>query len=255
MIESIRNNIRLEPLPWTLFFITLFLHIVWPLASGGTQAHLTTLAVITLTLSSAASALLTLGVKRTLFMFVLITFMAFSVEKLGSTTGVPFGSYSYTNILQPQVLNVPLSVILAWFAMTWVMCVFVHHLSLHLLLKALLVGLLMTSWDFFLDPQMTSVKYWVWQTTEPDLPGIPGIPLINYVGWLISGTLMAIIVLVLLGQSVVQRTLARVILAWTIAGGFVLHAVFWGDLAVGIWGLSAMTLLWYVVEKRIRHRA
>jgi putative membrane protein len=139
--------------------------------------------------------------------------------------------------------------------MTWVMCVFVHHLSLHLLLKSLLVGLLMTSWDFFLDPQMTSVKYWVWQTTEPDLPGIPGIPLINYVGWLISGTLMAIIVLVLLGQSVVQRTLARVILAWTIAGGFVLHAVFWGDLAVGIWGLSAMTLLWYVVEKRIRHRA
>lgn len=247
------NNLRMQvlsaPLAWGFFFITLFLHIVWPLTVGSFQATLTTLAVLTLSSSSFSSALQNLGIKRALIALLTVTSMAFLIEKVGSTTGIPFGSYSYSETLNPQFFGVPIAVMFAWFAMTWVMCVFVHDIKGSLVKKAMLVGLLLTGWDFCLDPQMTSKEYWIWNTTSPSLPGIPGIPLTNYLGWFISGAVLAAVMLYLLGTHRVDRTLSKVVVLWTIIGGFILHAIFWRDLYIGLWGLLAMGLLWIGVER------
>ena len=249
LVNNLRIQVLSAPLAWGSFFITLFLHIVWPLTDGSLQATLTTFAVLTLASSSFSSALQNLGMKRALIALLTVTSMAFLIEKVGSTTGIPFGDYSYSEILDPQFFGVPIAVMFAWFAMTWVMCVFVHDINSSLAKKAMLVGLLLTGWDFYLDPQMTSKEYWIWNTTSPSLPGIPGIPLTNYLGWFISGTVLAAVVLYLLGSHTVDRTLSKVVMLWTIVGGFILHAIFWRDLYIGLWGLLAMGLLWMGVER------
>lgn len=246
---NLRQQILNSPLSWGFFFITLLLHIIWPLTNGSVQATLTTLAVLTLTVSSILSAIDAIGVKRALLSCLIVTLVALGIERIGSTTGFPFGSYSYSEVLQPQIIEVPLAVILAWFAMTWVMCVIVNDIAISKLAKAVLVGLLLTSWDFYLDPQMTASQYWIWSTTSPSLPGIPGIPLTNYLGWFLTGTLMSYIVLTFLQKVTILRTLSQLVLMWTIISGFILHAIFWGDIFVGLWGIVSMGILWTIVER------
>lgn len=250
--KELRLNIAVSPLPWFFFGLTLLLHILWPLSSGAFQSTLTTLAVLTLALASGFSAIQVLGIRTTFYMFGLVSLLAYAVERVGSSTGIPFGEYSYTDNLQPQVLSVPLAVVLAWFAMTWVMCVVIHDLPISLPIKAIVSGLLLTSWDFYLDPQMTRVEYWVWHTTTPSLPGISGIPLTNYLGWFFAGTMMSFIILRFIREQRVNSFLPKVVLLWTIVGGFILHAVFWRNITVGLWGAAAMGTIWIVVEKTTR---
>jgi putative membrane protein len=99
---------------------------------------------------------------------------------------------------------------------------------------------------------MTRVEYWVWHTTTPSLPGISGIPLTNYLGWFLAGTLMSFIILRFIREQRVNRFLPKIVLLWTIVGGFILHAIFWRNLTVGLWGAAAMGAIWIVVEKTTR---
>jgi len=240
---------RKSPLAWAFFLVTLFLHILWPLSHGTFQAFLTTFAVITLAASSGISAAGFLGRNATLTLFAVLSSLAFFIERIGSTTGFPFGDYEYTTLLQPQVFAVPVAVILAWFAMAWVMCVFVSGTNFSMVVKALIAGLMLMAWDFYLDPQMTVSGFWVWNTLSPDLPGIPGIPLTNYLGWFLSGTAMSFIILWFIKNIAIERFLAQAVVLWTIVGGFILHAIFWGNLSVGLWGLLSLGLLWFTVQR------
>jgi len=90
-----------------------------------------------------------------------------AVERIGTDTGLPFGRYSYTSALQPQVAHVPAIVPLAWFAMGLPAREAAHAaLGDHL----------------FLDPQMVGEGYWVWARR-----GIyRGIPLGNFAGWFVT---------------------------------------------------------------------
>jgi putative membrane protein len=132
------------------------------------------------------------------------------------------------------------------------MCVVTHDLPVSLSIKAIVSGLLLTSWDFYLDPQMTRVEYWVWHTTTPSLPGISGIPLTNYLGWFLAGTMMSFIILRFIREQRVNSFLPKVVFLWTIVGGFILHAIFWRNFTVGLWGAAAMGTIWIVVEKTTR---
>jgi lycopene beta-cyclase len=57
------------------------------------------------------------GWPRTLQTLLIIAVLTWLVEAVGSATGLPFGQYSYTDNLQPQLAHVPLIIPLAWFMM------------------------------------------------------------------------------------------------------------------------------------------
>ena len=249
LLPQVRSDISASPFAWAFFCLTLLLHIIWPLADGSAQATITTLAVITLAISSWFSALRSIGATQSCTMFFVVSLVALAVEHVGFTISIPFGNYVYTEKLQPQVFGVPLAVVLAWFAMTWFMCSVVRDTRVPRYAQSVLAGLLLTTWDFFLDPQMTAVGYWIWGTTSPDLPGIPGIPLSNYLGWFASGTALSFIVLSIAKSAHISRTLADAVLLWTAAGGFILHAIFWKNVSVGLWGLVSMATLWFFIRK------
>ncbi len=108
------------------------------------------------------------------------------VERVGTTTGFPFGRYGYTRVLQPQVAHVPAIVPLAWFAIG-----LPARETAHAALgkrssrgtRILLGSAALTAWDLFLDPQMVGEGYWAWAKR-----GVyRGIPLTNYLGWFVTG--------------------------------------------------------------------
>lgn len=111
-------------------------------------------------------------------------------ELLGTSTGFPFGDYSYLSGLGYKIAGlVPFTIPLSWFYV---------GLSAYLIsraalgvnknpswlrqIAAVLVGaLLFTSWDFALEPAMsqTVLPFWSWAT-----PGaFYGTPYQNYAGW------------------------------------------------------------------------
>lgn len=108
------------------------------------------------------------------------------VERVGTRTGLPFGSYAYTDALRPQIAHVPAIVPLAWFGMG-----LPSREAAHAALgqystpvrRMALGSAAMTAWDLFLDPQMVGEGYWAWAKR-----GVyRGIPLSNFAGWFLTG--------------------------------------------------------------------
>ena len=117
---------------------------------------------------------------------LIIAVFTFSVEYVGSHTGFPFGDYRYTNLLQPQLGQVPLLIPVAWLMMlpcAWAVAASRRHSRWQF---ALLSSVALTAWDLFLDPQMVHWNVWRWQ--EPG--GYFGIPWQNYLGWFATGALL-----------------------------------------------------------------
>jgi uncharacterized membrane protein len=138
------------------------------------------------------------GMQRTVATFAIITVFSYFAELLGSSTGIPFGKYHYTALLQPQIAGVPLLIPLAWLMMlppSWAIAqIIVPRLKPRLqssnllfpILFSLLSALAFTTWDLFLDPQMVGWGFWAWE-----IPGqYFGIPLSNYLGWLVVSALI-----------------------------------------------------------------
>ena len=112
---------------------------------------------------------------------VIILVLAFTIELLGVKTGFPFGAYSYTNTLRPQLFGVPLAITLSWFTIA---------VNAYLVSKFFLFGLnkffvlfisavIILAIDLLLEPFASINGYWVWETGK--------IPLINYLSWFVSG--------------------------------------------------------------------
>lgn len=138
------------------------------------------------------------GLRRTALTFTSVAVVTWLAEFIGSTTGLPFGEYQYTDILQPQLGHVPLIIPIAWFMMlpsAWVIAQTITGYSTHKtprqhIIFAFISALAFTAWDLFLDPQMVNWNFWIWDNPG----GYFGIPWINYGGWILTAFVVTIII-------------------------------------------------------------
>ncbi len=130
---------------------------------------------------------------------IVIVVFAWVLEWLGSSMGVPFGKYSYSQDLLPQIGAVPLIIPIAWAMMlfpAWAVGQLLlrpHQERLgraYPFLLALLSGLAFTAWDLYLDPQMVGRGLWAWEDTGTYF----GIPVLNYLGWWLVAIMITLIV-------------------------------------------------------------
>jgi uncharacterized membrane protein len=138
----------------------------------------------------------TLGLGRTLGFLIPSVLISLTSELLGTSTGFPFGNYSYLSGLGYKISGlVPFTIPLSWFYVGCVSYVLARaglevdkKPSLFRHIGAIALGsLLLTSWDFVLDPAMsqTSLPFWYWHQ-----PGaFFGMPYQNFVGWMGTGAL------------------------------------------------------------------
>ncbi|MCB0044004.1 MAG: carotenoid biosynthesis protein [Caldilineaceae bacterium] len=171
---------------WTLSMIAVPI-IRWTMGDGALPG------AATLSVALLAAAVTTLlgrawGKRRTLVTVLVILAGAWTIERIGSATGIPFGSYHYTQRLTPQIGHVPLLIPLAWLMLlppAWAIAAAVAGRWSGMRFT-LVAALAFTAWDLFLDPQMTAWGFWVW-----DQPGgYFGIPWVNFGGWMLSAALL-----------------------------------------------------------------
>ncbi|MEM6254292.1 MAG: gamma-carotene 1'-hydroxylase CruF [Cyanobacteria bacterium P01_D01_bin.156] len=169
----------------------------WSLAGGGVAYILMGVVAVSL------YCYRTIGLKALLAFLIPAISVSLSCELLGTSTGLPFGEYSYLNGLGYKIAGlVPFTIPLSWFYLG-ISC---YLLARGGLLKsnygffrhgtALVTGaLLLMSWDFVLDPAMsqTAMPFWYWHT-----PGaFFGMPYQNFAGWFFTGLIFMAIAAVL----------------------------------------------------------
>ncbi|HEX8557545.1 MAG TPA: carotenoid biosynthesis protein [Pyrinomonadaceae bacterium] len=112
-----------------------------------------------------------------------VALLGFAVELAGSRLGVPFGGYSYTAVLQPQLLGVPVVMGFAWMALVAFACDAAGRLRLGVWATAAAGALLTTAADLVIDPLAANqFGYWSWEGGG----AYYGVPFSNFVGWFVT---------------------------------------------------------------------
>lgn len=148
----------------------------------------------------------TIGWKRTLCFLIPAVFLSLGSELLGTSTGFPFGAYTYLSGLGYKILGlVPFTIPLSWFYMGFVsflLACTTLKTGTHWLqrLEAIALGAMMlTAWDFVLDPAMSQAQYPFWEWHQ--FGAFFGMPLQNFAGWMATGALFMAVASVLWGKD------------------------------------------------------
>ncbi|GAB4214650.1 MAG: carotenoid biosynthesis protein [Synechococcales cyanobacterium] len=135
-----------------------------------------------------------LGWRRTLMFMIPAIAISLSSELLGTSTGIPFGFYGYLTGLGYKIAGlVPFTIPLSWFYMGLSSFLLARTILKHgdhwlVRMESIALGaLLLTSWDFVLDPAMTQAQIPFWQWFQPG--PFFGMPLQNFGGWMLTGSL------------------------------------------------------------------
>jgi len=163
----------------------------WGMAGGG---------VVYIIFGAAAVALYayrTLGLRATLSFLLPSVFLSLGSELLGTSTGFPFGHYHYLSGLGYKIGGlVPFTIPLSWFYLGLVSYVIARagvagrggELNWVRQISAIALGaLLLTSWDFVLDPAMSQTAVPFWEFEEAG--AFFGMPYRNLAGWMGTGAL------------------------------------------------------------------
>lgn len=131
-----------------------------------------------------------------------VLFLSWFVEHVGATTGFPFGTYTYTDVLQPQIFGVvPLAIPFAWLLIVTA-AVGVGELilgresngrrvSATKVLTAASFALLL---DVTIEPFAVHINhYWVWSDSPQG--SYYGIPASNFIAWFFTSLLLSWVVL------------------------------------------------------------
>jgi len=229
----------LPAVPTLLAAATVLAQIAYPLTPDRGLPGLTIGTVVLFCAASVTHCAASRGTPAALRLLIVAAGVGLLAESVGVATGVPFGRYSYTGTLGPQLLGVPVVIPLAWTMMAWPALVVGRLLGA----PALLGGLALATWDLFLDPQMVDAGHWTWAGGTGGWPALNGIPLSNAVGWLLVGSLLTALLDRLLPGARVGPGDDAVPLAlwlWTYASSVLASLAFFGRPGVALAGGLAM---------------
>jgi len=187
--------------------------------------------------------------------FMVVYLVSLGAELAGTTVGLPFGPYHYTDGLGSKWLgHVPALIPISWFMMalpSYAIAVWRYPGPAHTLRRVALGSFILLSWDLALDPAMSlATKYWIWGTDGPYY----GMPLLNLAGWFITGAALMVVFVALRVDEWV-RGLSP---AWMVAYyGANLVLPVGMCIAAGLWGAVlatavALAVAWMIARAETR---
>lgn len=165
------------------------------------------------------------GTGRALLLAFASSAVALSSELGGTNVGLPFGPYHYTEMLGYRIMgDVPYPIPISWYYMLYASLAICARLlttgddGATKWKWALWAGAFLTAWDVAMEVQMTNVRpfHWVWDLQRvPEwvpnwlvTPVFYGMPISNWIGWYITGVLIARLMLAIVPPTVWTRTVA-----------------------------------------------
>lgn len=160
-----------------------------------------------------------LGWKLAATVFVTAFGISLAAELAGTITGYPFGPYVYTSQLGYLIGGrVPFNIPTSWFFMLYASLAICGRIlsgadsRANKWRWALVASLTLTAWDVSMDPAMVATTHWIWRLPpSADATVLErvflsdifyGMPLTNWLGWLLTGFVIARVLLELVPPSV-----------------------------------------------------
>ena len=145
--------------------------------------------------------------------------ISLSSELSGTHTGYPFGPYGYSGLLGYKVLGlVPFNIPTSWFFMLYCSLAMCGRLlaarddGRSKWVWAAVGGVILTAWDVSMDPAMVRTAHWLWHPARQTLLQrwfvsdiFYGMPLSNWLGWLLTGTVVARVMLAVVPPTMWAR--------------------------------------------------
>ncbi|MDG6243803.1 MAG: carotenoid biosynthesis protein [Methanolobus sp.] len=136
-----------------------------------------------------------LGNKKGLLLLIIMGLYALFLETMAIITGIPYSEFYYTEIIGAKLFGTtPFTVPFAWLPLFIGSMYLASEIRINgqrpgPLQIAILTTLLLLLADLVLDPAAVALQFWIWKE-----PGIfYGVPLMNFIGWVISGFVAAVI--------------------------------------------------------------
>ena len=113
------------------------------------------------------------------------TLVGATAELVGTRTGFPFGSYSYSDFLGVKIAGrVPYAIPPSWYAAGLLSFTLATALGVRGLRRVATAAGFLVLWDVALDPAMSAgFPIWIWQQPGP----FYGMPWVNWAGWFGTG--------------------------------------------------------------------
>jgi len=204
-----------------------------------------------------------IGYRLTMLAFVVSFVVSLGAELAGTASGYPFGPYSYTSQLGYLIAGlVPFNIPTSWFYML-VACLGICGRFLPAADDnksrwwwAFVAGVVLTAWDVSMDPAMVKTTHWLWHNADHTNASwwvqllATGyyfqMPLTNLLGWLLTGILVARLMLVIVPPSLWATKVSphRFPLALYATNGIlpILICFRWNMVLAGVLGSIAMGL-------------
>lgn len=223
--------------------LTVALQIGYPLVTGTTRDRVTFAVVVAFVAAVVCHAAATLG-RRGVLAVAAAGGIGFGAEIVGLHTGIPFGSYEYSDSLGPRLAGVPVVVGLAWGMMAWPAALVARRLARTRPARVAVGAWALASWDLFLDPQQVADGHWVWRHPSPHLPGVADVPLTNLLGWVLVATACSVAVQhILSGWSARPDAPMLGLYLWTYVASVLALAAFLDLAAAAAWGALGMGVI------------
>jgi putative membrane protein len=212
-----------------------------------------------------------IGMGRAAVVFIVSFCLAFLSEYAGTVTDYPFGAYEYSSQLGYKLFGrVPFNIPTSWFYMLVASLAICGRFlpakddNTSKWYWALMGGLVLTAWDVSMDPAMVKTNHWFWEigsladrSAFEQFIGKPiffGMPITNWLGWLLTGILVARVMLAIVPPTVWAAKVAPhrlPITLYAVNGLLPLAICFRQDMVLaGVLGTIAMAVpLWAALRR------
>ncbi len=172
-----------------LLIVSAFFTTAFPLT--GKYQHVSVLFIILFALPCYFGLISTFGRAKAVFLILCMSLFALIVENVAIRTGFPYGRFSYNNIIGITIGSVPWTVGFAWTPILFGAFSLTRKLASRksYVFRLCSTAVLMTSLDVVLDPGSVGLGFWTWENTT----GFYSVPWSNFLGWLLSSFVGAVV--------------------------------------------------------------
>ena len=176
--------------------------------------------------------------RRWIVPFIAVYLLSLGSELAGTTVGLPFGPYRYTEALGAKWFgHVPVLIPMSWFLMalpSFALASAGHRTSR--MARIVIGSLILLAWDLSLDPAMSAATaFWVWG----EQGAYYGMPWLNLFGWFVTG----LAIMVAFAALGVDRWTSRLSPRWLVA-------YYGANLALPV-GLAAIAGMWIALAATV----
>jgi putative membrane protein len=173
-------------------------YLVANVSIGGAVTWVSAVFIVALALPSFYYLLNWVGLKRGVVILALFAIFPIMVEAIGISTGLPYGSFYYSDQMGFKILGlVPWSVAFAFAPLILGSITVSNRITKDARLAILLSAAVLVAVDLVLDPAAVLLSIWVWTTPGPYY----GIPISNYIGWFLTALVASTIMHLLTAES------------------------------------------------------